>query len=85
MVAGSGPLTMTSREIAGLTGKQHGHVMRDIHDMLNALGEKDQSRFGAIFLDGYGREQPMCALPKDLTLTLVSGYSIPLRHRIVTR
>ncbi|WP_371439252.1 hypothetical protein [Polaromonas sp.] len=59
--------------------------MRDIHYMLNALGEKDVPKFGAIYLDDYGREQPMLALPKDLTLTLVSGYSIPLRHRIVTR
>ncbi|WP_421955643.1 Rha family transcriptional regulator [Polaromonas sp.] len=76
---------MTSREIAELTGKRHDHVMRDIHYMLNALGEKDVPKFGAIYLDDYGREQPMLALPKDLTLTLVSGYSIPLRHRIVTR
>lgn len=33
----------------------------------------------------YGRHQPAYRLPKDLTLTLVSGYSVSLRHKIVTR
>jgi hypothetical protein len=27
----------------------------------------------------------MYRLPKDLTLTLISGYSVPMRHKIVTR
>lgn len=31
------------------------------------------------------RSVEMYQLPKDLTLTLVAGYSVPLRHRIVTR
>lgn len=32
-----------------------------------------------------GRPVPVFDLPKDLTITLVAGYSAPLRHRIVTR
>lgn len=76
--------TMTSREIAELTLKQHAHVMRDIRTMLSALG-KDKSSFGSIFLDTHGRPQPEFRLDRELTLTLVSGYDIPLRHRVVTR
>ena len=30
-------LTMTSREIAELTGKNHAHVMRDIRTMMDEL------------------------------------------------
>ena len=78
----TGPLNMSSREIAELTGKRHDHVMRDIRDMLEALGE-DAPRFGAMAPDAYGRKQPIYLLPKDLTLTLIAGYSAPLRHRIV--
>lgn len=76
--------TMSSREIAELTGKEHAHVMRDIRSMLELL-KKDASSFGGIYLDAYGREKPCFNLDAELTLTLVSGYDIPLRHRVVTR
>lgn len=81
---GNAVTSMSSREIAELTGKQHAHVMRDTRKMLEALG-KDVSSFGSIFKDGYGREQQEYVLDRELTLTLVSGYDIPLRHRVVTR
>lgn len=75
---------MSTREIAELTGKEHRHVMRDAREMLEQLGE-DVSSFGQMSPDAYGRPQPVLNLPKDLTLTLVAGYSVPLRHHIVTR
>lgn len=84
LALGAQPLTMTSREIAELTGKEHAHVMRDIRNMLEVL-KKDASSFGGIYLDAYGREKPCLNLDHELTLTLVSGYDIPLRHRVVTR
>lgn len=76
--------TMSSREIAELTGKEHAHVMRDIRNMLEVL-KKDASSFGGIYKDAYGREKPCFNLDRELTMTLVSGYDIPLRHRVVTR
>lgn len=81
---GRQPMTMSSRDIAELTGKEHSHVMRDIRAMLDVL-KKDASSFGGIYEDAYGREQPCFELDRELTLTLVSGYDVELRHRVVTR
>ena len=77
-------LKMSSKEIAELTDKNHGHVKRDIENMFSQL-DLDVSRFGYIYLDSMKREQAGYLLDKDLTLTLVSGYSIPLRHKIIKR
>ena len=77
-------LSMSTREIAELTGKRHDHVMRDFREMCEAL-EIAGSKFGLVYLAGNGEERPMYSLPKDLTTTLVSGYSIPMSHKIVTR
>jgi hypothetical protein len=76
--------TMTSREIAELTEKQHSHVMRDITTMLEAL-EKDVSTFGGIFLDAYKREQPMFRLPYDETICLLTGYDVKARMKVIKR
>lgn len=80
----TGPITMTSREIAELTGKHHKDVLYDIRCMLDQLG-MHSADFSAQYKDSTGRTLPMFTLPKDLTLTLIAGYSVPLRHRIVTR
>jgi len=77
-------LTMSSREIAALTGKQHQHVKRDIEKMLNEL-EKDASSFGRIYLDGMNRQQTEYFLDRELTETLITGYSIKLRHKVILR
>lgn len=83
-ITSSNVCTMSSREIAELTEKDHAHVMRDIRAMLEVL-KKDASSFGAIYHDAYGREKPCFNLPKRETLILVSGYSTELRARIIDR
>jgi len=75
---------MTSRDIAAYTGKDHRNVLVDIRSMLNQL-ELDSADFSAQYKDSTGRTLPAFNLPKDLTITLVSGYSVPMRHAIVTR
>jgi len=75
---------MSSLEIAELTGKRHTHVLRDIRSMLELLG-LTETRFGSSYTDPTGRTLLCFNLPKDLTFTLVAGYSAPLRHKIVTR
>lgn len=77
-------VTMSSREIADLTGKQHKDVLYDVRAMLAELG-KTSAEFSADLPDSYGRLQPAYNLPKRETLILVSGYSVELRARIIDR
>lgn len=79
------PLTMSSLEIAGLTGKRHDHVARDIKKMLLALHGEGAPKFGGTYLDNQGKERPLYSLPQRECLILVSGYSIAMRARIIDR
>ncbi len=64
--------TMTSREIAELTGKQHKDVLYDIRKMLDDLG-LTSADFSADLPDAYGRLQPAFQLPKRECLILVTS------------
>ncbi|MQZ31936.1 Rha family transcriptional regulator [Acinetobacter haemolyticus] len=76
--------TMTSVEIANLTGKRHDNVMTDIRIMLDSL--KIQSpEFLGDYKDSKGRTYPCFNLPKRETLILISGYSVELRAKIIDR
>lgn len=77
-------ITMTSREIAELTGKRHDHVMADIRNMLKSLGV-DAPAFSGTYKTAQGNEYQLFNLPKRETLILVSGYSVELRARIIDR
>lgn len=77
-------ITMTSREIAEVTGKRLYHVNRDILAMLNEL-DLDKSKFGSIYFDNKNRQQVEYVLDEELTLTLVTGYSIKLRNAVIKR
>lgn len=85
LVAPSNTVTMSSREIADLTGKQHKNVLRDVNVMLDALEKAGSDLSQAIrYTDERGRTSEV-RLDRVLTETLLTGYSIPLRHRVVTR
>lgn len=77
-------LTMSSREIAELTGKAHYHVKRDIEVLLKDLGE-DASKFGCIYQDRLKRAQTEYRLDRDHTDCLLTGYSAPLRMKVIRR
>jgi len=81
---GNVPVTMSSREIAELTGKRHDHVKRDVEKMLTELGE-DIPKFGGIYLDSMNREQAEYLLDRDLTENLLLSYSAPLRRKVLAR
>ncbi|WP_232077053.1 Rha family transcriptional regulator [Variovorax sp. PBL-E5] len=74
--------TMTSREIADLTGKEHKHVIRDIRAMLDELAE-DGPTLGHVQEDKDARGYTaMFHLDRELTDTLLTGYSaVARRHR----
>jgi len=75
---------MSTREIAELTGKAHTNVIRDFREVCEAL-EIAAPSFGVGYLDANGQQRIQYSLPKDMALILVSGYSIPMRHKIVMR
>ncbi len=77
-------ISMTSLEIAELTGKNHADVLRDIRNMVEQLGITDSS-FAASYKDPTGRSLPCFNLPKRETLILVSGYSTLVRAKIIDR
>lgn len=79
--------TMSSIEIADLTGKAHKNVMADIRVMLDGLKSQpiDALSFEDTYRDERNREQKCYRLPKRECLILVSGYSIELRAKIIDR
>lgn len=79
-----GNLTMSSREIAELTGKRHDHVMRDIEKMLDEL-ELAAPKFGGTYVTEQNKILPCYNLPKRECDILVSGYSLKYRAMIVDR
>ncbi|MDW9363594.1 hypothetical protein GOA99_19875 [Sinorhizobium meliloti] len=75
---------MSSLEIAGLTGKRHDHVVRDVRKMFADLGTTFPQNWGKV-PSGKGRPIDVVNLPKRETLILVSGYSTEIRARIIDR
>ena len=76
--------TMSSREIAELCEKEHFHVKRDCKVVFRGLN-LDASKFGCTYLDSMNREQTEYLLDEELTMTLITGYSILLRNRVIKR
>ncbi len=80
--------TMTSLEIAEVTGRKHAHVMRDIRNILDQ--GVSESNFG---LSSYKQSQPnggtknvpCYILTKKGCLILASGYDALLREKIINR
>ena len=74
--------TMSSLQIATLTGKEHKHVLRDIRKMFDELGLAE-SNFGLGYIDANNQERTSYELPYRESMILMAGYSVKLRAKIV--
>ena len=83
VMAPSGP-TMSSLQIAVITGKSHANVMRDIRTVLEEA-EIDLLKFDSIFKDSYNRDQHCYQLPRRECDLVISGYSVKYRLAIIDR
>ncbi|MCM1490395.1 MAG: phage regulatory protein/antirepressor Ant [Muribaculum sp.] len=76
--------TMTSLQVAEITGKQHAHIMRDIRNLLEQ--GVNASNFGLVeYKDSKGEARPCYELTKKGCLILASGYNALLREKIINR
>lgn len=97
LINNNGEKMMSSREIAKICEKQHKHVLTDIRRMLEDLGDLEDSpnlrspqnsekgwKFST-YINSQNKEQPEFLLNFELTMTLISGYNVVLRNRIIKR
>lgn len=80
-------VTMSSREIAELCEKRHDHVIRDIEKMLTDINDPKLGAvdFRGTYNDSKGEERKEYRLPRNLTITLITGYRADLRFKVVKR
>ena len=78
-------ITMTSREIAELTGKEHFHVMRDVRMLQAQLGDLFGGAIQNWIHPQNGQTYEEFALEKDTCLTLLLGYDAVARMKVVKR
>lgn len=81
----SNTLTMSSREIAQLTNKEHFHVRRDIEKMFVDLNEPLEGYIQKWIHPQNGQEYEEYLLDKDHVECLLTGYSAELRMRVIKR
>lgn len=76
--------TMTSLEIAEVTGKRHDSVLRDIRNLLSQ-GVDAHNFVETSYTDKANRQQKCFTLTKKGCLILASGYDALLREKIINR
>lgn len=85
IIAANQNLTMSSREIAKYTEKQHSHVFRDIKKMLLDLDEEYQEYIQIWTHPQNKQSYEEFALDRDMTDCLLTGYSAKARMKVIKR
>jgi phage antirepressor YoqD-like protein len=80
----SGEATMSSLDIAAVTGKEHANVLKDIRRTLEEAGI-DAVKFNGVYSGGNGELRPCYNLPRRECDLVVSGYSVKYRLAIIDR
>jgi phage regulator Rha-like protein len=78
-------VTMTTVEIAELTGKRHDNVLRDARAIVDHVNALKSEGVESTYKDRKGEPRPMLILDKHLTFTLITGYDTGLRYNVVGR
>ncbi|MGO0305933.1 Rha family transcriptional regulator [Endozoicomonas acroporae] len=79
------PETMSSREIAEITGKRHDHVIRDIKVMCEQM-EWSLPKFGDTYINPQnGQEYTQYNLPRFECEVLITGYDVKRRAAVIGR
>ncbi|ENZ1247790.1 Rha family transcriptional regulator [Pseudomonas aeruginosa] len=81
----SNNVTMTTVEIAELTGKAHKNVLADARKVAESIDGLKSQPVESSYKDKKGEARPMLILDKHLTFTLITGYDTGLRHNVVGR
>lgn len=78
--------TITSLEIAEITGKNHRDILRSIRDQEVAWENINERRFALVeYIDNKGEKRPMYNLTKMESLYIISKYDDETRARLVKR
>lgn len=79
--------TMTSREIAEITGKAHDKILRDIRDEISKIGiERGQTIFGeSYYINEQNKKQPMFVANIQGVLQLGARYSADVRYKLIEK
>jgi hypothetical protein len=76
--------TISSLEIAELTGKTHNMVMRDVRKMLGALDIQPE-QFCSGYVDAKGETRACYELPAREVKILITGYDVVRRAKVIDR
>jgi len=78
--------TMSSREIAELTGKPHSDLMKAIRVMEDAWVNVGQGKFSlTYYTDQWNRQQPQYELNKKECLYIATKFNDDARARLILR
>ncbi len=77
---------ITSLQISEVTGKNHGHLMRDIRKMEETWVNLGQSKFGLTsYIDSQNRAKPMYQLSKTESLYIATKFNDEARAKLILR